>query len=123
MAEAQMRADMEALMARLIQTEQALLDMRLQISAAPKEAPLVDTRTIGKAPTFFFVTKTGQSVSFQFLAHMRSANPKSIEAIRWAATAVNPIGVAAVRTQGLRGSQSSAVLCPGTVVQRKRPNE
>ena len=48
-----MRADMEALMARLIQTEQALLDTRQQVAAAPRTAaPLVDTRTIGEASTF-----------------------------------------------------------------------
>ena len=48
-----MRADMEAWMARLIQTEQALLDTRQQVAAVSKvTAPLLDTRTIGKAPTF-----------------------------------------------------------------------
>ena len=53
MTDAQMRADMEALMARPIQTEQALMDTRQQVAAVPKvTAPLVDTRTIGKAPTF-----------------------------------------------------------------------
>ena len=53
MTEAQMRADMEALMARLIQTERALLDTRQQVAAVPNvTAPLVDSRTIGKASTF-----------------------------------------------------------------------
>ena len=44
MAEAQMRADMEVLMARLIQTARALIDTRQQVAAVPKvTAPLVDT--------------------------------------------------------------------------------
>ena len=44
-AEAQLRADTEALMARLIQIEQALLDSRQQVAAVPRAAaPLVDTR-------------------------------------------------------------------------------
>ena len=48
-----MRADMEALMARLYQTERALMDTPQQVAALPKvTAPLEDTRTIGKAPTF-----------------------------------------------------------------------
>ena len=36
MSEAQIRADMEALMARLVQTERALLDTRQQFAAVPK---------------------------------------------------------------------------------------
>ena len=53
MTDVQMTADMEALMARLVQTERALLHTRQQFAAVPKvSAPLVDTRTIGKAPTF-----------------------------------------------------------------------
>ena len=53
MTHAQMRAEMEALTTRLVQTERALLDTRQQVAAVPKvTAPLVDTTTIGKAPTF-----------------------------------------------------------------------
>ena len=54
MAEAQMRADMEALMARQYrQSELCLIDDRQQVGAVPKvTAPLVDTRMIGKALTF-----------------------------------------------------------------------
>ena len=53
MTEAQMRADMEVLMARLVLTERALVDTRQQVAAVPKvTAPLADTRTIGKTPTF-----------------------------------------------------------------------
>ena len=53
MAEVQMRADMEALMARLIPTEQTLQGARQQVAAVPRAAaPLVDSRTIGKASAF-----------------------------------------------------------------------
>ena len=41
MAKAPLRGEMEALMARLIQTEQALLDTRQQVVAALRAAPLV----------------------------------------------------------------------------------
>ena len=51
MAGAQMRADMEALAARLTQKEQALLGAGLRMSAVPNATPLVDIRMIGKAPT------------------------------------------------------------------------
>ena len=89
MTDVHMRADMEALMARLVQTERALLDTRQQIAAVPKvSAPLVDTRTIGKAPTFTGVHTDWPEWSFQFVAYMGSANPKSIEAMRWAAMEV-----------------------------------
>ena len=44
MEEAEMRADMGALMARLVQTQKALMDTRQQVAAVPKiTAPLVDT--------------------------------------------------------------------------------
>ena len=46
------RTNVKALAERLMQTEQALLDRRLQVAVAPKSPPLVDTRTIGKTPTF-----------------------------------------------------------------------
>ena len=40
-------------MARLVQTERALVDTGLQVAAVPRAtAPLVDTRTSGKALTF-----------------------------------------------------------------------
>ena len=53
MTDAQMRSDIEALMTRLVQTERTLMDTRQQAAAVPKvAAPRVDTRTIGKAPTF-----------------------------------------------------------------------
>ena len=97
MTEAQMRADMEALMARLVQTERALIDARQQVAAVPKvTAPLVDTRTIGKAPTFTGEHKVWPEWSFQFTAYMGSANPMSIEALRWVAMEEDKVTVAAV---------------------------
>ena len=99
MTEAQMGADMAALMARLVQTESALLDTRQQIAAVPKSSPLVDTRTIGKAPTFTGEHKDWPEWSFQFVAYMGSANPKSIEAMRWAAMEDEKITAAAVTQQ------------------------
>ena len=74
MAEAQMRADMEVLRARLIQTEQALLDTRHQVAGVPRAAaPLVDTRTIGKAPAFTGEHKDWPEWSLQFTA---TCNPR-----------------------------------------------
>ena len=61
----QIQADMEALTARLIQAERALVDTRLQISAEPKVAPLMDTRTSGKAHTFTGEYKDWPELSFQ----------------------------------------------------------
>ena len=120
MAEAQIRADMEALMARLIQTERALVDTRLQGAAVPKAtAPLVDTRTIGKAPTLTGEHKDWPEMSFQFTAFIGSSNPKSIEALCWAAMEEDKITAAAVVKQSVEGSQSSAVPCFGTAVQEE----
>ena len=70
---------MDALMARLVQ--RVLLDTRQQLAVAPKSTPLVDTRTIGKAPTFTGEHKDWPEWSFQFVAYMGSANPKSIDAL------------------------------------------
>ena len=62
------------------------MDTRQQIAAVPKvTAPLVDTRTIGKAPTFTGEHGDWPEWSFHFTAHMAPANPKSIEVLRWAA--------------------------------------
>ena len=90
MTDAQVRSDMETLMTRLVQ----------QVAAGPKvAAPLVDTRTIGKAPTFTGEHKDWPEWSFQFTAYMVSANPKSIEALRWAAMQDAKITAAAVVQQ------------------------
>ena len=73
-------------MARLIQTSKALLDTRQQVAAAPRAAaPLVDTRTIGKARTFTGEHKDWPEWSFQFTTYMVSPNPKPIAALCWAA--------------------------------------
>ena len=96
MTDDQTRSDM-ALMTRLVQIERALMDTRQQIAAAPKAAaPLVDTRTIGTAPTFTGEHKDWPEWSFQFTACMGSANHKSIEALRWAAMQDDKITAAAV---------------------------
>ena len=60
------------------------MDMRQQVAAAPKVTPpLVDTRTIGKAPTFIGEPNDWPEWSFQFTAYKGSANSKSIEALCW----------------------------------------
>ena len=58
----------------------------------------------------------------QFTACMGCANPKSIEAPRWAAKEEHQITAAAVNTRSFEdhNPQPSAVLCLGTAVQRKR---
>ena len=105
--------------------EQALLDTRLQISAAPKSSPLVHTRTIGKAPTFTDEHKDWPERSFQCTAYMGSANlksfanPKSIEALRWAAMDENLIGADDVETHGFEDCNAQlylglALLCKGS---------
>ena len=71
MTNAQMRADIEVLMTRLVQTERALLDTRQQVAAVPKvTALLVDTKTIGKALTFNGEHKDWPEWSFQFNSHI-----------------------------------------------------
>ena len=91
---------MEALMTRLIQ-EQALLDTRQHVAAAPRAAaPVVDTRTIGKTSTFSGEHKDWPEWSFQFIAYMVSSNPKSIEALRWVAMEENQIAAETVRRRG-----------------------
>ena len=120
MAEAQMRADMEALMARQYrQSELCLIDDRQQVGAVPKvTAPLVDTRMIGKALTFPGEHKDRLEWSFHFTAYMGSANPKSIEALRWAAMEEDKITVAAVVQQSFEEHSlqlylALALLCKG----------
>ena len=100
-------------MTLLVQTERALMYTREQIAAAPKAAALlVDTRTTGKAPTFTGEHKDWPEWSFQFTAYMGSANPKSIEALRWAAMADDKI-------TEFRGAQCSTVPGLSTAVQGK----
>ena len=73
---------------------------RQQVAAVPKvAAPLVDANTIGKASAFTGEHKDWPELSFQFTAYMGSANPKSIEALRWAAMQGAKITAAAVVQQ------------------------
>ena len=59
------------------------MDTRQQVADGPKvAAPLVNTRTIGKALTFTGEHMDWPEWSFQFTAYMESAKPKSIEALR-----------------------------------------
>ena len=61
-------------------------------------APLVDTRTIGKSQHSLESTRTGQGGQSNS-AHLGSANPKSIEALRWAEVEEIQIAAAKVKTQ------------------------
>ena len=94
MVSVQLRADLEALVMRLSQ------DMRKRVPRTPKAAtaPLVDTRTIGKAPNIHRRAQ-GPERSFPFTAHTGSADPKSIEALRWAALEENTVAATAVTEQ------------------------
>ena len=109
-------------MARLVQTERAFIYTRQQVAAVPKvTAPLVDTRTIGKAPTFTGEHKDWPEWSFQFTAYMGSANPKSIEALRWAAMEEDKIRVAAEVKQSFEEHNPQlhlalALLCKGSAL-------
>ena len=74
------------------------MDMRQQVAAAPKVTPpLVDTRTIGKAPTFIGEPNDWPEWSFQFTAYKGSAGSKSIEALCWLSMQDAKITAAAVR--------------------------
>ena len=78
MTDAQMRADIEALMSRLLHTERALLDTRQQIAAVRNASPLVDTRNIGKAlPMVHWCPQRLARVMIPIrCVQLRSANPK-----------------------------------------------
>ena len=122
MAEAQLRADMEALVARLVQTERVFMDTRQQVAAVPKvSSPLVDTRTVGKAPTFTGEHKDWPEWSSQFTADMGLANSKSIEAMRWSAMEEDKITGAAVAQQSFEEHNAQlyvalALLCKGSAL-------
>ena len=60
-------------MTRLVQTQRALMETRQQVAAGLKvAAPLVHTRTIGKALTFTGEHMDWPEWSFQFTAYMGS---------------------------------------------------
>ena len=116
-------------MERLVQTERALMDTRLQVAGVPKvTAPLVDTRTRSKTPTFTCENKDWPEWSFQFTAYMGSANPKSIEALRWAAMEEDTITVAAVAKQSFEEHNPQlylalALLCKGSALVIEKNTE
>ena len=122
MTDAQMKSDMEALMTLLVQTERALMDTRQQVAAVPMvAAPLVDTRTTGKAPTFTGEHKYWPEWSFQFTAYMGSANPKPIQALRWSVMEDAKITAAAVVQQSFEENNAQlhlalALLCKGSAL-------
>ena len=116
-----MRADMMALIARLIKADQALLDTRHHISAAPRPAPMKNSRTFGEAPTFTGEHKDWPVGSFQFMAYMGSANHKSIVALHFAAMEQDTIRAASVRTRDFQAHNPQlylafALLCKVSVL-------
>ena len=108
-------------MARVVQAERALMDTRQQVATAPKvTAPLVDKRTVGKAPTFTGEHKDWPEWSFQFTAYMGSGSSKSIEALRWAAMQDAKITAAAVVQQSFEEQNAQlylalALRCKGSI--------
>ena len=81
----------------------------------------MDTRTIGKALTFTGEHKDWPEWSFQLTAYMGSANPKSIEALRWAAIEEDKITAAAVVKQSFEEHNPQlylalALLCKGSAL-------
>ena len=93
-------------------------------AAARAAARLVDTRTIGKAPTFCGEHKDWPDWSFQCTAYMGSANPKSVEAPRWAAMEETQIAAEALRTRGFEKPDPQLCFAFALfVVQRKRTGD
>ena len=98
------------------------MDTRQQVAVVPKvSAPLVDARTINKAPTFTGEHKVWPEWSFQFTAYMGSANPISIEAKRWAAMEDDKITAAAVAQQSFEKHNAQlylalVLLCKGSAL-------
>ena len=75
----------------------------------------------GEALTFTGEQKEWAEWSFQFTAYMGSANPKSIEALRWAATEDAKITTAAVVQQSFEEHKGQlylalALLCKGSAL-------
>ena len=108
-------------MTLLIQTGQALIDTRLLVAAVPKAAPRVDTPVNGKAPAFTGEHNDWPECSFQFGTCMGPANPKSTEALRWAAMDENSIAAGAVRAQEFEEHNPQlylafALLCAGSAL-------
>ena len=94
-------------MARLVQTEPVLMDTRQQVAAVPKDWP---------------------ERSFQLTAYMGSANPKSIEALRWAAMEEDKITFSAVAKQSFEEHNPQlhlavALLCKGSALATVKNTE
>ncbi len=73
----------------LVMTEAALVEARVASTMTQKTtgmAPPVDTRSIGKAPSFSGEHKEWHDWSFHFTAYMGSANARAIDALKAAAT-------------------------------------
>ena len=82
----QMRSTMENMQSRLAMTENARVEARAATVVTPKTASLVDTRSIGEAPSFSGERKAWHDWSFQLTFYMGSANGRAIEALKAAAT-------------------------------------
>ena len=74
-------------------------DKQVESTPTAATAPLVDIRTIGKAPIFTGEQKDWEEWSFQFTAYMGSANSKSVEAFRLAAMEENTVSATALGEQ------------------------
>ena len=131
MTEAQMRADMEALMARLVQTERALMDSTTSRSCAEDHSTTRRHSNDWQSyhiHTFIGEHKDWPEWSFQFTAYMGSANPKSIEALRWAAMEEDKITAAAVVKQSFEEHNPQlylalAMLCKGSALVTVKSTE
>ena len=98
-----MQSAMEQMQARLIQQERALAESRataLLAATVRATSSLVDTRSIGKAPSLSGDHKDWHDWSFQLVAYMGSANPKCIEALKAAAQREVAISNAEVDAMG-----------------------
>ena len=95
----------------------------LQCFAAPREAPLLDTHTIGRAPTFTGDHKDWPEWSFQFTTHVGSTTTKPIGALRWAANGRDTHHCRISEDAGLRSPEPSTVACSCTLMQRKRTDD
>ena len=82
----QMRSAMENMQSRLVMIENALVEAKAAIAPTPNTTRLVDTRSIGKAPSFSGEHKEWHDWSFQFSAYLGSASARAIDALKAAAT-------------------------------------
>ena len=96
------------------------METRQQVAAGPKvAAPLVGTRTVGKSPTFTGEHKDWVRVVISVHCVHGSANPKSIEAMRWAAMQDGKFTAAAIVQQSFEVHNAQrhlalVLLCKGS---------